>query len=226
MSGLADRSAAVERLERRLARERAARLQAEAIAEQVTSDRWELRQQLEEKLALRTSELEAARRTAAELMTEQDRFTSAISHDLRTALGALCFLADSLSSEEPVSPQQLEQMRSLLADMRTVMDSQVGGSTVGDDADAAPDNVSGDGPTSKVTLADVISAFEGNWQQVAARAGKLLILDIETPSGQIQPGIENEVNETVLGVIRNRLDTSETVIELRLGVGAAGLEVR
>ncbi|CAN5561552.1 hypothetical protein BH11ACT6_BH11ACT6_24360 [soil metagenome] len=224
MSGPADESKAVERLERRLARERAARLQAEAIAESVTSDRWDLRQQLEQKLALRTSELEAARRAAAEAVTGQERFTSAISHDLRTALGALFFLADSLSPEEPPSAQQLEQLRSLLADMRTVMDSHVG-VAAGADTDIGSGNDADTGSDSEMTLADAVSAREGHWHQVAARSGKLLMLDIETASRQLPAGTEGEVNEVLLAVLRSRLDASEPVVELHLRVGAGGLEV-
>lgn len=228
MTGPNDPPAAVERLERlerRLARERTARLQAEAIAERVTSDRWELSQQLEEKLALRTSELAAARRAAAEAVTEQERFTSAISHNLRTALGALFFLADSLSLEEPPSAEQLEQLRNLLADMRTVMDSQSGAMNAAD-ADTERRNAAGRSPTSPMTLADVVSAHEGTWHQVAARAGKLLMLDIETPSSRVQAGFGDEVNEIVLGVIHHRLDAAEPVIELHLTVGAEGLQVK
>lgn len=224
MSGSADRSEAVERLERRLARERAARLQAEAIAERVTSDRWELRQQLEEKLALRTTELEAARRTAAEAVTGQERFTAAISHDLRTALGALFFLADSLSPQEPPSAQQLEQLKSLLSDMRNVMDSHVSAAP-GAEADIGSGSAAGTGSTSEMTLAAAVSAHEGHWHQVAARSGKLLMLDIETASGRLTAGTEGEVNEVVLGVLRHRLDTSEPVVELHLRIGAGGLEV-
>lgn len=228
MNGPADRSEVVERLERlerRLARERAARLQAEAIAERVATDRWELSQQLEEKLALRTSELEAARRTAAEAVTGQERFTAAVSHDLRTALGALFFLADSLSPEEPPSTQQLEQLKSLLADIRSVMDSHVSASA-GADTDIGPGNAADIGSTgSGMTLADAISAHEERWHQVAARSGKLLMLDIQTPSGHLRAVTEDEVDETVLGVLRHRLDTSEPVIELHLRIGGGGLEV-
>jgi signal transduction histidine kinase len=212
------------RLERRLARERAARLEAEAIAERVTSDRWDLRQQLEEKLALRTSELEAARRTAAEAVTGQERFTSAISHDLRTALGALFFLADSLSPGEPPSAKQLEQLKSLLSDMRTVLDSRLSPAT-GADAGTGSGEDADTGSTSAMTLAAAAAAHEGHWHQVAARSGKLLMLDIENPSGQLPVGTESQVNEVVLSVLRNRLDSSEPVIELHLRIGAGGVEV-
>ena len=225
MNEPADRSAAIERLERRLARERAARLEAEAIAERVTSDRWELRQQLEEKLALRTSELDAARRTAAEALTEQTRILSETSHNLRTSLTALFFLAESLSAEEPLGAQRLEELKNLLSDLRATMDSQASVSTTAG-ADAEPEKAAGTGSRFEMTLADIISAHEGGWHQVAARSGKLLMLDIETRSGQSHVGTADEVNQLVLGRIRDRVETSEPVIELHLTVGPGGLEVR
>ena len=179
MSEPAERSATVERLQRRLAREKSARLQAEAITERVTSDRWELRQQLEDKIALRTSELEAARRTASQALTERQRYVSAVSHGLRTPLTALFFMAESLSEDEPLGAQRLEELRNLLAKMRTVMDTQASAS-VAADTDTPPTAAKG-GSESQMTLSDIISAHEEGWHQVAARSGKLLMLDIDIP---------------------------------------------
>jgi len=224
LSERADRSEAIERLERRLARERSARLQAEAIAERVASDRWELRRELEEKLALRTSELEAARRTASEAVNERTRILSEESHNLRTSLTALFFLAESLSGEEPLGAQRIEELRNLLSDMRTVLDSQASAS-IAAGADANPAAATGTSSRPQVTLADIISAHEEGWQQVAARSGKLLMLDIETGSGESHAGTADEVNQLVLGLIRELVDTSEPVIELHLRLGSGGLEV-
>jgi len=224
LSELADRSGRLERLERRLARERSARLQAEAIAERVTSDRWELGRQLEEKLALRTSELEAARRTASEAVTERTHVLSDESHHLRTSLTALLFLAESLSGEEPPGAQRIEELRNLLSDMRTVLDSQASALTaVSADVKLAAATGTSSGP--QVTLADIISAHEEGWQEFAARSGKLLMLHIETGSGELHTRTADEVNQLVLGVIRELVDTSEPVIELYLRLGSGGLEV-
>lgn len=226
MSELSDRSAAEERLERRLAREKAARLQAEAIAERVTSDRWELRQQLEDKLALRTSELEAARRTAAEVVTERERFTSAISHNLRTPLAALFFLADSLSPGEPLEAQRIEDLRSLLSDMRAALNVAGESASSGVGVDAEPAAVAATNSRPSITLADVLSAYEDGWHQLAARSGKLLMLDIETGSGALDAGAADKANQRVLGLIRERVEISEPVIELHLRLGSGGLEGR
>ncbi|WP_099023231.1 histidine kinase dimerization/phospho-acceptor domain-containing protein [Mycolicibacterium palauense] len=219
MSEPDDSAAAIERLQRRLAREKSARLQAENIAERVASDRWELRQQLEEKLALRTSELEAARRTASEAVTGRQRCLSEISHELRTSLTALYFLAESLSEERPISAEQIEELRRVVTDMQSVMD------VVADASDGAdPRPARAPGSRHQMPLADVVSAHENGWHQAAARSGKLLILDVDTPSGPLHAGAADEVNQRVLGLIHERSNTSDPVIELHLKVGADGLE--
>lgn len=224
LSELADQSEAIERLERRLTRERSARLQSEAIAERITSDRWELDRQLEKKLALRTSELESARRSASEAVTERDRSLSEVSHDLRTTLSALFYLAESLSEEEPLGAHRVEELVNLLSDMRTVLDAHASDWTAAG-ADAKPAAVAGTSSRPQVRLTDILSAHEEGWQQLAAGSGKLLMLDIETGSGELHAGTADEVNQLVLGLIRERADTSEPVIELHLRLGSGGLEV-
>ena len=226
MSELADHSATIERLKRRLARERSARLQAETIAERVASDRWELREQLEEKLSLRTSELEAARRTASQAVAERQRCRSDMSHNLRTSLTALFFLAESLSEDEPVGARRIEELKNLLTDMLAVMDAQAGASTSADEGTSPePTDAAGTGSGAQLTLSDIVAAHEEGWHQVAARSGKLLMLDIATDSGQVVAGTANEVDRLVLDLIRERARDSEPVIELHLRLGSGGLEV-
>lgn len=211
-----DHNGVVERLQRRLAREKSARLQAEAIAERVASDRWELRKQLEDKLALRTAELQAARRAASELLTVRRRGRAARTHTLRTTLTALFYFAESLTESEPLRAAQIAELRRLLADMQAVLDSQAGGS-------AAPADV---GPPSEALLPDIIAALETGWHQVAARGGKLLLLDIDVPPGPVPSAVMDEADDVVLGAIRERLGSPEPVIELRLSVGPGGLTAR
>ncbi|MEC9324045.1 MAG: histidine kinase dimerization/phospho-acceptor domain-containing protein [Actinomycetota bacterium] len=213
MSEPEDHAATVARLERRLAREKSARHQAEAIAERVASERWELRQQLEEKLALRTSELEAARRAASEAVTDSERRLAALTHDLRTPLTALFFMAESLSEETSLSAQQLAELRNLLAQMRGALD--VAAAAAGTD-----------GARERVPLADLVAAYEGGWHQLAARSGKLLILHSDAPPGQVYPGSPDEFDRQVLLLIRERLNGDDPVIDVHLAVGPAGLELR
>jgi signal transduction histidine kinase len=222
LSERADQSAAIERLERRLAREKAARLQAEAITERVTSERWEVQHQLEEKLALRAAELDATRQTAAEAVNDKEHVLSELSHNLRTTLTALFFLAGSLSADEPPGAHRIQELRKLLSQMRATMDSPVSASAKAD-ADAEPaETHSG----FEMTLAAVISTHEEEWHEVAARSGKLLMLDVGGQGGQSHVGTAEEINQAVLDLIRGRLEDSEGVIELHLTVGPSGLEVR
>ncbi len=218
MSEFTDHTATVERLQRRLAREKSARLQAETIAERISSERWELRQQLEDKLALRTSELEAARRTASQALTELERRSSTMAHNLRTPLTALLFLSETLSEGNPLSAQQIHDMQRLLTDMQSVLD-------IAGHAENTPEGSTATQPHARVALADIVSAHEGSWHQTAARAGKLLILDIQSSSGLRSAGTADDVNQQVLALIQERVATSEPVIELHLTVGSDGLEI-
>jgi signal transduction histidine kinase len=220
LSGPTDQSAVIARLQARLARERAARLEAEAIAEQVTSDRWELRQQLQDKLALRTAELEAARQTAARALSEQERFASVVSHDFRTTLAALFFLVGSLSPDQPPSAQQLTELSDLLSELRAIMDTQVSASNAaGDDGEPGSDS------RSEVLPADVVSANEDNWHEAAARSGKLLILGIENRTQELSADQPEDINRAVLAAISDRSETAEPVIELHLKFGPEGFAV-
>ncbi|OAN34469.1 HAMP domain-containing histidine kinase [Mycolicibacterium iranicum] len=211
MNEAGDQSAHIERLRRRLAREKSARLQAEAIAERVASDRWELRQQLEEKLALRTAELEAARQAASAAVSDRQRSLASVSHEIRTSLAALFFLTESLSPQEPITAEQLTRLRSVLDDMEKSMDAAANASATGQETD------------SPLPLADIVSTYEASWLQAAARAGKLLILDVATPSALLANPVE--VNNTVLSTISGRSVTAAPVVELRLVAGEDGFSV-
>lgn len=215
MNDIVEHAATVERLRRRLARERSARLQAEAIAERITSDRWQLRQQMEEKLALRTTELEAARQAASEAITDGHRRRAAESHELRTSLSALMVIAETLAEGNPVSVRQIQDIRGLLAEMQAALDAA---------ASTTVDALPGDSP-GQLPLADIVSAHEVSWHQVAARSGKLLILDIATASEQLPSGAAEEIDECVLKLIHDRAVGTEPVIELHLAVVAGQFEV-
>lgn len=221
MSEIADDDALIARLERRLARERSARLQAEVIAERVTADRWEIREKLEGQLALRTSELEAARRVASEAITERQQCRATMSHALRTSLTALLYLSESLSEDAPITAPQLEEFRNRLRDMHDALDAAASASTA-----VAPDtgrDATDAGSAPRTPLGDIVSAHEDAWQQLAARSGKLLILDVDTASRQSRAGTAVEVNKAVLDLIRKRVDADDPVIELHMTVGPGGL---
>lgn len=219
MSEFSDPAVTIERLERRLAREKSARLQAEAFAERLAADRWDIRQELEEKLALRTSELEIARHTASQAITDRDRLLDNVFHELRTALTALFFLTDSFSSDRPPAAEQIAELRDRLDGMRIFMDGQ---------GNALPTLRSNIDPArrSEETLAEAVAVNEAGWHQLAARSGKLLLLDVETHASRLSGGTAEEVDRLVRDALHDRLDSLEPIIELHLQVGTGGLECR
>ena len=205
-----DESDIVELLRRRLAREKSARLQAESIAERVTSDRWQLRKQLEDKLAQRTSELEAARLAATEAITAGRVFRASVTHELRTTLTALIVLADSLRQDEPLSRADIQRIRDLLTQMHGALDT---GQEVADDDRA------------RLSLSDIIAEHEAGWQQLAARAGKLLILDVDNAMSAPPAGGAQRIIEQVLEAITRKLPEPEPVIEVSVHASQDGFDV-
>ncbi len=114
-----------ERLERRLRREREARKQAEAIAEQKTREIFEanrnlqrLNEQLEQMVRQRTAELAAARDAAIEAAEAKSLFLANVSHELRTPLNAIIGYSEILLEEFG----ELER-ETMIADLRKIVAS-------------------------------------------------------------------------------------------------------
>jgi len=131
-----------DRFQRRLAREKAARMEAENLLEEKSLELYETNQELlklSESLASqvkeRTAELEQLRDEAVEILEEKTKFFAQINHELRTPLTGLLGMldimaADTLGSEQSrrlsVAKQSGDNLLALINDVlaRTRLDGR------------------------------------------------------------------------------------------------------
>lgn len=109
-----DSDAHLARLERRLVRERAAREEAEQIAERGMRDLWQANRELEDRVAERTAELRRSLAAATMATQAKERFLAELGHELTTPLHAvlgILELTDPNSLDE-VNRNNLEAIRS------------------------------------------------------------------------------------------------------------------
>ena len=111
--GADDVAARIDRLERRLQRERAAREQAEAIAERGMRDLWQTNRTLETRVAERTVELEGSLAAATMAADAKERFLAELGHELNTPLHAVLGLLELVDAEvlEPVDQERVREVR-------------------------------------------------------------------------------------------------------------------
>ena len=96
---VADAEARIQRLERRLDRERRARLEAEEIAEAGMRSLYEANQALDRRILERTQELHQALQTAESANNAKSWFLSQMSHQINTPLNGLMGMLELLASE-------------------------------------------------------------------------------------------------------------------------------
>ena len=71
-------------------------------------------------------------------------------------------------------------------------------------------------------MSGLLEEHEEHWHHAAARAGKLLMIDMAPESANHPTGDPGAVNDRVLAVIGELADTDEPVVELRLATGVSG----
>jgi signal transduction histidine kinase/ActR/RegA family two-component response regulator len=117
----------IARLERRIARERAARVQAERMLEVKSLELYEaseslraLARSLEEQVVVRTSQLAEARDRAEDAGRAKSDFLAMMSHEIRTPLIGVLGMAELLASS-PLDEEQRQQVATIRASGDTLL---------------------------------------------------------------------------------------------------------
>lgn len=162
----------VERLRRRLERERAARLEAEAIAERGTRELWEANADLDRRVAERTAELQAALSDATAARDAVTGLFARVAHELTTPLHAIGGLLE-LVDGRPLAADSRESLAlARLATKRAEVSLAVVLELAGAEPLPAPLEV-----RSPAEVADEVVA---RWLWVASRRSVLLVADAPT----------------------------------------------
>lgn len=179
-----DDAARIERLERRLERERAAREQAEAIAERGMRDLWQNNRTLEARVAARTAELAASLDAATMAADAKERFLGDLGHELNTplhaALGRLELIdASALGEMDQTRLREVGDNVSMLAE-------SLGGLIELAAATGAP----APGDSEVMRLSAWLDGVIARWTRPAAARGQLLVPSITSGDGHDVDGAE------------------------------------
>ena len=181
-----DAAEQVERLQRRIERERAARIEAERIAEDGMRALYEANVQLDRRIAERTAELDdalAAARASSEALRS---VLVGLSHSLATPLNGvrgMLELLEEVATEEPARGWHASATRSARRLDRLVQRLVRHVSIEHSDLRAA---------LQPATVRDVLFEVEERWRSRLVTAGQLLVVDAG-PSGDASIGVSEEL---------------------------------
>ncbi|MDH4074804.1 MAG: HAMP domain-containing histidine kinase [Acidimicrobiia bacterium] len=168
--------AELARLRRRFARERAARHEAEAIAEEGIRRLYEANRDLDAQVAERTAELERARRQAEQASRAKSQFLAHVSHEVRTPLNGIRGMLELLAGVELRGDQQtwVASARSSADRLARLFDRllryvELDGLEATHGADRAP-------------VDDVLDRLAERWRLRAAAARQLLSVEVSVSS--------------------------------------------
>ena len=171
-AGLIERLA---RLDRRVERERTARLDAERIAEEGMRALWEANRDLENRVAERTAELERSLLVAKAATAARERFLCELGHDLATPLHNVLGLLELIDTSE-------------LADLDRVrlFDAETHATHLADRLRGLVDLAAADSPSTEDDLHERdagrwLDAAVESWTRPAARRAQLLAPSVRGP---------------------------------------------
>ncbi len=165
-----DQQDRLARLERRVDRERAARREAEAIAEQRLRKLYAVNRDLDRRVLERVAESERLARQAERAERVKSEFLANLSHELRTPLMAVVGALDVLDADRGSEDEYLaaaiagaNRLRELVDQLFEIVDLESGSSRVN---------------RSIVEPRSIIEDLEDRWRMVSLRAGLLLVSSV------------------------------------------------
>jgi len=163
----------IERLERRLAREREAREQAERIAEHGMRDLWQTNRTLEARVAERTVELQRSLASATMAAEAKERFLAELGHELNTPLHAVLGLLELINAAvlAPSDQGRLEEVRDHAVTLSELLRGLV--ELAGAEGAPAPSDIE------RGSASAWLDSLIDEWTRPAAMRGQLLVPSVE-----------------------------------------------
>lgn len=222
-------AATIARLERRLVRERSARREAEEIADRGMRELWLINQELDQRVADRTADLEETLRELAVVSSSRERFLSTLSHETRTplngVLGMLELLVPHVDGSQASgylesarsSADRLSQLLTRLLDLVELGSGEVKANPV------------------SITLGELASSIRGRWELAAMRTGHLLVVgtcnaektvlvDERRVLQIVDELLDNAVTHGDRGAIGVDISTSDDSIRFQVTDAGPGIE--
>lgn len=221
----------VRRLERRVARERTAREEAERIAEAGTRRLLDLNAELDARVAQRTAELADANREVHEASLAKTRLLAAISHQAFTPVHQACGSIELAvtATHDPWAIEQLDRARGALTTIERLFRNLL----VVAESDSHGLSLA-IGPTDlATTLGEVVE----HWRPRAMQQRSLLVADVRDGVGLVVDTdvlrlrhaldelLHNAVRYTIGGIVRLAVDVADDQVVVTVGDEGPGLPV-
>jgi signal transduction histidine kinase len=191
----------VARLERRLARERAARLEAEQIAEKGLRDLYLANQNLDHLVTERTLELHSARIELERSAVRRESFLASLSRQVRTPLNGVVGMLDLLEGHisDPQGRSYVFSARASAEDLLKLFSRLILFVDLDDGGRVEP---------AEVELAGILADITERWSREAMASGQLLFVENRAPSDVVLFTIAEHLELAVGELIDNAISHS------------------
>lgn len=191
----------VARLERRLAREKAARLQAEDIAEKGLRDLFLANQNLDSIVTERTLELQQARVELERSAERREAFLASLSRQVRTPLNGVVGMLDLLEGllSDPQGRSYVSSAKGSADDLLRLFSRLILFVDLDDGVRVEP---------TEVELSVILSAVSERWSRQAMAGGQLLFVENRAPSDAVLLTIGDHLGSLLDELIDNAISHS------------------